>query len=612
MTTNTVGGRCQHLFHWLPHAYPFVSLDSSRYSHSPELVTGRVSCSEVTKHEARFDALSSTSELHSRTPVQVLWICCSFSQWILQFQSEELRVPTSSTRSHPPGNVPVLLLTSRDRCLIPARRVRYGSTPTHLPSSEGRVKPFLPHASTLLPTGKTAMSRSRPISIPGPSSPDFDGDDEDEGALEQQDQTGSQSPDRQLARENACSPEPAAYASEEEDEGSDTDSVHRWGDKRDTATSVRPYQALLASLEQEHHLSLSQHLHSAHLINRQQRSASTPYEQPNKRRKLAGGSGAKEGHITGPFITPHWTAWPLPPETVPREADHTYATVGLFQSGPRKYYHDDKATYAEKDRREPEPSQMLESTLMAAFLRTSKEKIGSKKQEGLKPSVDDELSESMLKPVVRNIISKLDGLLIGLYFEREPYVRSMMKTLSSKVGDGSNLDRQSTPDTAKERKVKKNDTPGILKREGVEREIETPGHGRSSEMPHRGRRRPSHSSPAASKLNAEKRMLAVKNRDWSQVLGVAAFTGFTQASLNRTTQRCESLFEETMSWRRLREYDPISDHAGEVWTGGRKPKPGIGGFNPNRPFIAQDGFMQELVDVGGRKGRKSRSRSKEE
>jgi len=478
--------------------------------------------------------------------------------------------------------------------------------------TEGHVKPFLPHLSTLLPTGKTAMSRSRPISIFGPSSPDFDGDDEGEGAHEEQDQSGSQSPDRQLARENACSLEPVAYASEEEDEDSDTDSVHRWGDKGETATSVRPYQALLASLEQEHHLSLSRHLYSAHLINRQQRSASTPSEQPNKRRKLAEGSGAEERQLAGPFITSHWTAWPLPSETVPREADHTYATVGLLKSGPRKYYHDDKATYAEKDRREPEPSQMLESTLMAAFLRTSKEKIGSRKQEGLKPSVDDELSESMLKPVVRNIISKLDGLLTGLYFEREPYVRSMVKTLSSEVGDGSSPGGRSTPDTAKEKVKKKNDSPGILKREGVEHKSETPGHGRSSEMPPRRRRRPSHSSPAASKLNAEKRMLAVKNRDWSQVLGVAAFTGFTQASLNRTTQRCESLFEETMSWRRLREYDPISDHAGEVWTGRRKPKQGTGGFNLNRPFIAQDGFMQELVDVGRRKGRKSRSRSKEE
>jgi len=452
------------------------------------------------------------------------------------------------------------------------------------------------------------MSRSRPFSIFGPSSPNFDSDDEDEGAHEQQDQTGSQSPDRQLARENACSLEPVAYASEEEDEGSDTDSVHRWGDKGDTATSVRPYQALLASLEQEHHLSLSQHLYSAHLINRQQRSASTPYRQPNKRRKLAEGPGAEERQLAGPFITPHWTAWPLPPETVPREADHTYAAVGLLKSGPRKYYHDDKATYAEKDRREPEPSQMLESTLMAAFLRTSKEKIGRRKQEGLEPSVDDELSESMLKPVVRNIISKLDGLLTGLYFEREPYVRSMVKTLSSEVEDGTDSNGQSTPNTAKERKVKKNDSPGVLKREeGAEYKSETPGYGGSSEMPRRGRRRPSHSSPATSKLNAEKRMLAVKNRDWSQVLGVAAFTGFTLPSLDRATQRCESLFEETMSWRRLREYDPVSDHAGEVWTGGRTPKQETGGFNPNRPFIAQDGFMQELVDVG-RKGRGGRSR----
>ena len=452
------------------------------------------------------------------------------------------------------------------------------------------------------------MSRSRPSSIFGPSSPDFDGDDEDEETHEQQSQTGSQSPDRQLARENAYALESVAYASEEEDEGSDTDSVHRWGDKEDTATSVQPYQALLASLEQEHHLSLSQHLYSAHLINRRQRSASTPYKQPNKRRKLAEGPGAGGEQLAGPFITSHWTAWPLPPETVPREADHTYAAVGLLKSGPRKYYHDDKATYAEKDRKEPEPSQMLESTLTAAFLRISKEKIGSRKQEGLEPSVDDELSESILKPVVRNIISKLDGLLTGLYFEREPYVRNMVKTLSSEAGDGPNPDRQSTPNLANERKVKKNDPPGILKREErSEHESETPGYGGSSGVPRRGRRRPSHSSPATSKLNAEKRMLAVKNRDWSQVLGVAAFTGFTPASLDRATERCESLFEETMSWRRLREHDSISDHAGEVWTGKRTPKQETGGSGPNRPFIARDGFMQELVGVGRRKGQEERA-----
>jgi len=450
------------------------------------------------------------------------------------------------------------------------------------------------------------MSRSRPSSIFGPSSPDFDGDDEDEEMHEQQ------GPDQQLARENAYSLEPVAYASEEEDEGSDTDSVHRWGDKEDTATSVQPYQALLASLEQEHHLSLSQHLYSAHLINQRQRSSSAPYKQPNKRRKLAEEPAPGGGQIAGPFVTSRWTAWPLPPETVPREADHTYAAVGLLKSGPRKYYHDDKATYAEKDRKEPEPSQMLESTLTAAFLRISKEKIGSRKQEGLEPSVDDELSESILKPVVRNIISKLDGLLTGLYFEREPYVRNMVKTLSSEAGNGPDPDGESTPNTAKKRKVKKSDSPGTLKREErPEHESETPGYGGSSGAPCRSRRRPSHSSPATSKLNAEKRMLAVKNRDWSQVLGVAAFTGFTPASLDRATQRCESLFEETMSWRRLREHDPISDHAGEVWTGRRTPKQGTGGSGPNRPFIARDGFMQELVDVGRKKGQEERAEKKD-
>ncbi|RPA97217.1 hypothetical protein L873DRAFT_1791099 [Choiromyces venosus 120613-1] len=452
------------------------------------------------------------------------------------------------------------------------------------------------------------MSRSTTRSVFGPSSLDFDGDDEGEEAHEQRDQTGSQSPSQQLARENAYSLEPVAYASEEEDEGSDADSVHRWGDKRDTATSVKPYQALLASLEQEHHLSLSQHLYSAHLINRQQRSASTPYKQPNKRRKLTEGSGPEEdGQPTGPFITPHWTAWPLPPDTVPREADHTYAAVGLLKSGPRKYYHNDKSTYAEKYRKEPEPSQMLESTLMAAFIRISKERIRARKAEGLEPSVDDELSESVLKPVVRNIISKLDGLLTGLYFEREPYVRSMVKTLSSKAVDGSDSNRQSTPDIKRERKIKSNNSPDVLKREEeTERENEDPGYGKKSKTPpSRRQRRPSHSSPITSKLNAEKRMLAVKNRDWSQVLGVAAFTGFTPSSLDRATQRCEFLFEETMSWRRLRESDSMNNHVGEIWTGGRTPKQqGIRGLNPNRHFIAQDGFMQELVGVGRKKGRK--------
>ncbi|KAG0642598.1 hypothetical protein HOY80DRAFT_949740 [Tuber brumale] len=453
------------------------------------------------------------------------------------------------------------------------------------------------------------MSRSRARSIFNPSSPDFDGDDEDEETNEQQDQAGSQSPNQQLARENAFSLEPVAYASEEEDEGSDTDSVHRWGDKGDTSTSVKPYQALLASLEQEHHLSLSQHLYSAHLINRRHRSASEPYKHPNKRQRLAEGSDLEERQFAGPFITPHWTAWPLPPETVPREADHTYAAVGLLKSWPRKYYHNDKATYAEKDRKEPEPSQMLENTLMAAFVRISRERIGNRKKEGLEPSVDDELSESMLRPVVRNIISKIDGLLTGLYFEREPYVRSMVKTLSSEVVDGSDPDGQSTPGARSGRKVKGDDSPDILKREErAKRKNENLGYGESSETPHHRRRQPPHSSPATSKLNAEKRMLAVKNRDWSQVLGIAAFTGFAPTSLDRATQRCESLFEETMSWRRLREYDPIGDYAGEVWTGGRASKQqDTRGFNPNRPFIAQDGFMQELVGVGRRRGQKSRS-----
>lgn len=442
-------------------------------------------------------------------------------------------------------------------------------------------------------------------------------------------QSGDQASDLTPSEHDSGSQLPSDHDSEddapsddEEDSDSD-DEPHRWGDQEDTQTTIKPYFGVLATLDRDHSTSLSKHLYSAHLIKKRQLlpsaaspttsdSNSDPDTHPRKRQKSSSqDSEDNDGPLKEKrFITNSWTSWPHPPSYVPRESEHK---PGQLRTQPQKIYFDE-ATYSEplQKRATPVPSRMLQETLTATFLRISKDSLRTRpleERKGMVPALDDDLSEHVLRPVVRNVIAKLDALLIGLHHER-----GYAKTLAMEDGgeeEGKPTKRK--PSQYKQTKARRQAKAAARKRgvtpmtdsededsveelDSGEDEGEGPSK-KSKETTHHRRRRPA--PPKLAKKYATKRKWRLRLRDWSQVLGIASLTGWDGGALQRTVRRCEGQFDQTMTWRRLKESDYIREaKTGEVWTGARLKRPLQ---DDDDEGISRDGFMIPIKGIGRKK-----------
>ncbi|OQO08551.1 hypothetical protein B0A48_06421 [Cryoendolithus antarcticus] len=152
-------------------------------------------------------------------------------------------------------------------------------------------------------------------------------------------------------------------------------------------------------------------------------------------------------------------------------------------------------------------------------------------------SADDEVASTLLRPAVSHVMSKLDDLLIALHRSRLGHVKS-----SHAEADQS--------DRTKARKRKRRDPAEVdeISAEKVNRlssssdsQVAT---GKSSSRPS-GRQ-------------------TLRCRDWSEVLGMAALTGWDSAVLDRTATRCSNLFGEEMSFRVMPETKVIASADREV------------------------------------------------
>lgn len=400
---------------------------------------------------------------------------------------------------------------------------------------------------------------------------------------------------------------------DEEEDGDDEEDVYHWGDRRYTKSTIVPYRRILASLDRAHHHSLNRHVYSAHLLKRRAPPPSHPLpadsnnRPPKKRQKTSSREGdgdhreEEEGQApTGEkrFLTKQWTAWPLPPSIVPREADHAPGTQHHTLKTEPKRFSFDPATYSEKGAKEEAPSKMLECTIMALFLRAAKDRIRSRDVAGLEPSLDDEVAGCLLRPIVRSIISKFDKLLTGLYLEREGYTKAIFKQRGNETITET-LDaakRVSSGQQPAEREVR---SMGLPESEGEEGEGSDDSEGgiESEKQPTRAiRRRRFPAPPDQAKRYAEKRRRALKLRDWSQVLGVASITGWAEDEVQRAAQKCGELFGESMTWRRLGETDMATrNRTGETWTSA-----GVAPMRPDvdKDGIATDGFMEPIKGIG--------------
>ncbi|KAI7263136.1 hypothetical protein KC345_g9215 [Hortaea werneckii] len=171
---------------------------------------------------------------------------------------------------------------------------------------------------------------------------------------------------------------------------------------------------------------------------------------------------------------------------------------------------------------------------------------------------DNDQASALLQPTVRHIVSKFDDLLIGLHESRQghrqraPFSRSRSRPNRSRSNSKPTAtcsQSQPRPRSSEKRGHVDSDSHGQESEQDDDYEDAISGDGEAKSV-EKGRRRPSGQS---------KRELGL--RDWSEVLGVAALTGWDQTVVDRTAQRCAALFGEKMAMRFMpeRPVDKVND-----------------------------------------------------
>ncbi|KAI4213047.1 MAG: hypothetical protein LQ349_009307 [Xanthoria aureola] len=242
-----------------------------------------------------------------------------------------------------------------------------------------------------------------------------------------------------------------------------------------------------------------------------------------------------------------WTAWPMDPDAVPRESDESTWDDGHINAEKR-------ATY---------PSELLSDLLAARACKKAKERFYEREWEdsdaelldppsdkdsrsqsripelaadtkSYEPVVmaDDERAKNILRPSINHVLYKLDTLLMGLHHARSTYA------LANKTSARSRSASDDESSVGKKRKKKASHTS--VSRTSSRHPSSNPS-GEASEAA-------GESSTTFSKLKT-----GLGLRDWSDVLGVASFSGFPPEVVAKAAERCSNLFDEGIVFRTLYE-----------------------------------------------------------
>ena len=352
---------------------------------------------------------------------------------------------------------------------------------------------------------------------------------------------------------------------------------------------------------------LSIHLLNAFALKRHEEASDTKLQTSRKgksRAKEADGSDGSDNELAGSFKPPRkWTAWPLPPNQVPRESEiSTYDDNGTYRQSP-----------------DPRPSAILEECIIATVTRFARKRwrsrswapepvtmeqrtmklepggdvemtedrrqslaSGSEAAETLDtdsesgsekfvsqpwdmdeqpakqasnvevkseadqsydesdhrptPVADDDVARSIVLPGTRHILSKLDDLLVGLHHARQAYATMAPRT--SKKDQDRDSEELELVDT---------DNSSFSAKAGGKRK-------RSASTTR-------HTSSSSKRKHPRRSKVPLGLRDWSDVIGMAALTGWDPAVVQRASERCANLFGENMMFRTFFEGDAATKEA---------------------------------------------------
>lgn len=248
-----------------------------------------------------------------------------------------------------------------------------------------------------------------------------------------------------------------------------------------------------------------------------------------------------------------WSGWPMLAENVPRSDEYVRRQL------------DDPDTYRMEP--DPRPSADLEESIMASMLKTAKERFMARgwdnddpilrsqeepdpkmdtededlKQDGSRLGdgaaddepfhpvfqADDDKSRRQLRPLSRNVITQMDRVLMGLHHAMQGRSRARGTSYEPK----SDTEGETSPTNSR------SDSRG--------RKLYTSDRDTSKQAPSQSRGKKQKPDPYIFQRGEQ--------RDWSEVMGIAAMTGLPSDAIMRASKRCSDLFGQDMEFRRLHE-----------------------------------------------------------
>jgi hypothetical protein len=348
-------------------------------------------------------------------------------------------------------------------------------------------------------------------------------------------------------------------SSEEERENRFNGPASTW---RDYTADER---ALVASLDQERASDLSIHLYNAHalksrLYDRSAADASKPWHSKHHWIKC------DEDGSTPWYPDTNWTAWPLHADDVPRSsegfgkdalkddaadgtikmpvswragADLDDEVLALMLRKAKERFSLRSKMQSDSTARQPSvtrsPSQLRSSPPMesrqpsvtseAPSHESDNELETTETENFITPQfmTDDDEAKKLLGQSSRHVLTKFDGLLMGLHRSRQYHTS----------GSAVNTKPANSRPPKRKRRSTTNETPPLVdEHDSIEDRERTTGRDYS--------KHPSGKNP-------------IYPRDWSEVLGVASLTGWDSAVVNRAAKRCTALFGEQILFRTMPE-----------------------------------------------------------
>lgn len=274
------------------------------------------------------------------------------------------------------------------------------------------------------------------------------------------------------------------------------------------------------------------------------------------------------------FVAPkRWTAWPMRSDQVPRPDE--------------RLRREEDDAWSLRMPPDPRPSAHLEDCITAILMKVAKEKVGTREWDNrrsksqprrraesefnshddsagneenwdsdeelsddadLIPMVqaDDDKSKKQLRPIVRNVLTQFDKLLMGLHHARSGGMAE--DSSASEQSDTESIASSMSPvkrEVSRSRSRGRTRTRVSLRPSSLDRESDTSNKSQETERSHGrslGRQRESSANRLREGL-----------RDWSEVMGVASMVGCPPAAVMRASKRCANLFGEDMEFQSFHE-----------------------------------------------------------